>query len=319
MTYELFPAVDEDFNFPIEVRKQLAKSEQLRNLVVPMSEVQRDSLTNDELWFGRVIYNTTSEALESWKAPGVWVEHLDETYSFPQPPPFWDENYDVPVEVRQQLAKSQELRGLITPMTLGDRDNLTTQERWNGRTIFNLSLNRLEVWKSSLNNWFELLDASWNPPQTPWNNWNPVLSTYIPGFEGSEEPPVGWTSAGRYVHMDNIVNCYFVFNFYGSISSEDDTSLALEVNVPVVPVNPGGTNPLMDSMAEGRLILHIGTGVDIKSGFTEFDRGGIVLNFIDTDGVLKPVKTHHPVHWTSNMSIKGHLSYITDFDRGLGS
>jgi hypothetical protein len=44
MPYDLFPSVDENFNFPEEVRVQLAKSEQLRNLLIPMSETVRDAL-----------------------------------------------------------------------------------------------------------------------------------------------------------------------------------------------------------------------------------------------------------------------------------
>ena len=179
MPYDLFPSVDENFNFPEEVRVQLAKSEQLRNLLIPMSETVRDALSGEELWFGRTIFNTTSKKIESWTNPGVWVEYLDDTYDFPEPPPFWDENYDVPVQVRSQLAKSEQLRNMVTPMSETARNSLPVEETWNGRIIFNTTSRKLQVWFETAQGWLSVLDENNEPIQPEWWEFEPHLNYYF--------------------------------------------------------------------------------------------------------------------------------------------
>lgn len=73
--YDLYPAVDADYNFPPEVRGALAKSAELKHLIVPMTTTQRNNLAGADLWDGRVILNTTTDRLNrydegttSWKA-----------------------------------------------------------------------------------------------------------------------------------------------------------------------------------------------------------------------------------------------------------
>jgi len=68
MAYELYPAVDEVYNFPPEIRNALAISPQLRNTVIPMTTALRNSLTSGELWDGRTIANTTTDHLERYDA-----------------------------------------------------------------------------------------------------------------------------------------------------------------------------------------------------------------------------------------------------------
>lgn len=66
MAYDLYPAVDETYNFAVEVRVALAKSYELRNTVVPMTTAVRNNLTTPELWDGRVIVNTTTDHIERY-------------------------------------------------------------------------------------------------------------------------------------------------------------------------------------------------------------------------------------------------------------
>lgn len=66
MAYNLYPAVDELYNLPPEVRAALARSLELRNTIVPMSTVTRNNLLLSELWDGRVIANTTTDHLERY-------------------------------------------------------------------------------------------------------------------------------------------------------------------------------------------------------------------------------------------------------------
>lgn len=77
MAFNLFPAVDDEFNFPPQIREQLAKSPELRFLVVPMTQAQRDNLTEDELWLGRTIFNLSFNTLQTWVGtdPDPWVTY----------------------------------------------------------------------------------------------------------------------------------------------------------------------------------------------------------------------------------------------------
>lgn len=81
MSYDLYPAVDEDYLFAPAVREANALTPEFRSQVVPMTETQRNNLTGDELWTHRMIFNTTTFRINrydgsAWKelsgeAPGI--------------------------------------------------------------------------------------------------------------------------------------------------------------------------------------------------------------------------------------------------------
>ena len=74
MPYDLYPAVDENYQFPPEVRAALAVSPEMKNTVVPMTTADRNNLTADKLWDGRVIANTATDRLEQYNVElGGWV------------------------------------------------------------------------------------------------------------------------------------------------------------------------------------------------------------------------------------------------------
>jgi microcystin-dependent protein len=78
MAYDLYPAVDETYNFAPEVRQALSKSMELRNTVVPMSTTARNNLTAGERWDGRVIANTTTRRVERYDlGTATWNELLE--------------------------------------------------------------------------------------------------------------------------------------------------------------------------------------------------------------------------------------------------
>lgn len=75
MAYTLYPAVDESYAFPPEVRAKLATSVELRNTVVPMTTTLRNNLAGAELWDGRLILNTTTNLLNFYDADNLqWLE-----------------------------------------------------------------------------------------------------------------------------------------------------------------------------------------------------------------------------------------------------
>jgi hypothetical protein len=73
MPYNLYPAIDETYNFPPEVRRALSVAPELRNSITPLSNSERDNLPPAELWNGRVIANTTTNRLERYNGPtSLW-------------------------------------------------------------------------------------------------------------------------------------------------------------------------------------------------------------------------------------------------------
>ena len=68
MGYDLYPAIDENYNLPPEVRTALSNSLELRNDVEPMTTATRNNLLAGQLWDGRVIANTTTDHLERYDA-----------------------------------------------------------------------------------------------------------------------------------------------------------------------------------------------------------------------------------------------------------
>jgi microcystin-dependent protein len=74
MAYDRYPAVDEDFLFPPEVREANALAPEFRNQVVPMTQTQRNNLTGDELWNGRLVLNTTTNRIDRYDLSSTdWI------------------------------------------------------------------------------------------------------------------------------------------------------------------------------------------------------------------------------------------------------
>jgi hypothetical protein len=77
MVYALYPAVDESYAFPPEVRGALAQSVELRNMVAPMTTAQRNALSGSNLWDGRIIANLDTDCLNQYRAATfTWENHI---------------------------------------------------------------------------------------------------------------------------------------------------------------------------------------------------------------------------------------------------
>lgn len=77
MAYDLYPAVDENYDFPPEVRLALSESTELRNQIVPMDTAARNNLTGAQLWDGRMIFNTTTGSIDQYDATSATWDVLD--------------------------------------------------------------------------------------------------------------------------------------------------------------------------------------------------------------------------------------------------
>lgn len=79
MPYDRYPAVDENYLFPPEVREAQALSSEFRNQVVPLTQTQRNNLSGDDLWNGRLVLNTTTNRIDRYDATaGEWVSMTSE-------------------------------------------------------------------------------------------------------------------------------------------------------------------------------------------------------------------------------------------------
>jgi len=79
MPYDRYPAVDENFLFPPEVREANGLAPEFRNQVVPLTQTQRNNLTGDDLWNGRLILNTTTNRIDRYDlASSTWIPMTSE-------------------------------------------------------------------------------------------------------------------------------------------------------------------------------------------------------------------------------------------------
>lgn len=77
MAYDLYPAVDENYQFPPEVRLALSESSELRNQIVPMDSAARNNLTGAQLWDGRMVFNTTTGSIDQYDSTSQAWNILD--------------------------------------------------------------------------------------------------------------------------------------------------------------------------------------------------------------------------------------------------
>lgn len=297
-SYTLFPAVDENFDFPEAVRLQLANSPEFRNMIIPMSESTRDSLTVDELWIGRTIYNTTKESLESFKESNTWITYLDSAAYVPEPPLPWDENYIVPEEVRIELSKSEQLRNMVTPMTESVRDALTGIELWSGRTIYNLTIKAIETWNSSVGSWIRNLDETYVPPVNEWESWTPVLEYYADNTNLSSY----YTAVGRSIIEGGLVTAKFKISFTGTLpATTEPRILTLSLPAPV--------NEIYNIYQIGSAIFDLtasGGGrmqgcIDVLDEFR--------FHYTQANGYSAQVTNEAPLTWISGCNIQGDITY----------
>jgi hypothetical protein len=67
---------------------------------------------------------------------------------------------------------------MIVSMDHKTRSELTQDELWNGRVIFNTTIENHQVWNDEYNIWITLLNDTYVPPkvQRTWTDWDTVIS-----------------------------------------------------------------------------------------------------------------------------------------------
>lgn len=319
MSNVFFSAIDENYNFPFEIRSKLSSSFELKNLVVPMTRATRDNLKAGEVWNGRVIYNLTSKILEVFEtSQNTWVKILNTEFLPPEPKAPWDSKYILPLLVRKALSESPELRNLIIPMTNSYKLNLDQDNLWVGFTIYNIDSGLLETW----------IGTKWasgyrSDLKTNWIQCNPVLKL-IPSQTIQTYPPLPddagpilnvWSKPGEYFVKGKLV----VFKFALDWALEQFTNLNEEYRL--VPPIPPATN--MEIPSVGVLQFR---GVYGSYGTPYY----VGLSVLDPDTKLIYFELMPPAHWNEDhqpclwrlkdsepsglktANIKGHISYPCD-------
>ena len=247
-----FAGLDETKNFPVEIREQLSKSDELNSTIKPMTKTARDNLKNEDRWHGRAIYNLNKKAIEIWNSDlDKWVLSLDQEYTPPPPKPPWDYFYNLPEEVRVRLSEHDDFKNKIMSMTQGEIDALSSEEKWNGRTVYNITTKQHELWVVNpwgFGTWVSLLNDTYRPPNEnkSWLGWDP-----IPLYENNTPIPfLDWQSyvhAG-YINQNGRVSLYVRFYLTNGVVpnvSADPLSLAetgmlIKCSLPVVNTTPAG-------------------------------------------------------------------------------
>ena len=212
MVYDLFPSLDQDLNFPPEILQKLSNAPEFRSFIIPMTKSFRDNLSFDNVWHGRVIYNTTTKTLETWdEQTKSWRFSLNDNFIPPAPKYPWDKNFVLPVAVRDKLKTSEELKHFIIPISEENKRALTDTQLWVGRTVYNLTFKQLESW----------VGDSWQIYYTPKNtrawtiNWIPVIKLYpsnrILTFPGDQNS-LFYGAKGIYTITNKLVR--FGFSLY---------------------------------------------------------------------------------------------------------
>lgn len=209
-----FAGVDDNLDFPPEIRIALAASPELRNTIVSMSQAARDNLKEENLWHGRPIYNRNKKIIEIFNAEEYrWIQYFAEDSTFPVPPLPWDDQFNLPQEVIERLSQSDEFKHLIVPMPTSVRDQLSSSERWNGRTIFNTTTRSLEVWTTLTNTWSKVINADTYPYTSTWDSWNPL--GYLDDTPMRTDG-LSFTSRGKFLKQGKRITARYYIHFYNS-------------------------------------------------------------------------------------------------------
>lgn len=174
MTYELFAGVDDDYNFPPEVRAALAASTEMRNTVVPMTTTQRNNLSGAGLWDGRTILNTTTDRINRYDLGTTsWVAIADLT----------DARTTVYANAAARLAVASPYFGQHAIETDTRREYVFDGDEWQRLDTWG----DWETWVPTYNNSFILLEARYR------KNGIMVEGEWVGQFQG-------W-SAGQFVSL----------------------------------------------------------------------------------------------------------------------
>lgn len=200
MAYDLYPAVDENYNFPPEIRAALAKAIELRNQVISMTEAERNNLTSEELWNGRVIINSTTQRLNRYDA-----------------------------QIQDWVIISEESDAILSFNEIA-RDNLTGPDLWDGRLILNTTTNRINRYDEASSSWtfvVEPLDLKLLLTDTV----VPLVASRSPSLGVSEE-----AARADHVHpMTSTTSVMEVFTSSGVWTMPENTTM-----IDVILVGAGG-------------------------------------------------------------------------------
>lgn len=300
MDLVLFAAVDDDLKFPPEIVSSLSTSEELRNIVIPMSHATRENLGEDDLWPGRSIFNTTKKTLEFWDQ--YWVQLATEP-----PPPVsigWDEGFVDQTPARIQLALSPEFRNMVIPLSQANIDRIHASDLWDGRIIYNKTRRSLQKWSASHDAWLNILDETYvqAPPET--------ISDYIYRGPGSDT----WSFSSGIVPYDisgfiqqHKINKKVVVNYRFSRSSsiDRDTPSGAEfmLKLPTLGKASNATTIGPACIYRGSTRLH---GRTIKLANENYIR----IEYQGNDGKSHRLKDNAPFStWNTDDTIYGQLIY----------
>lgn len=103
------PPWDDSYTLPEIVRSRISEHEEFKNKIVPMTQAVINSLSPEEIWAGRVIYNISAKKHQLWVVNpwgfGTWIDILNDTYVPPNenkswigwdPVPKYENNTDIP-------------------------------------------------------------------------------------------------------------------------------------------------------------------------------------------------------------------------------
>jgi hypothetical protein len=303
MGVPLFAGVDSEKNFPPEIRTKLAKSDELKSTVFPMSESTKDNLFDIDKWHGRTIYNLTKKAIETWdNSSKSWKLILNTEFTPPEPIAPWDRYYVLPEEVRDRLALSEDFKHVVVSLDYRVIDDLLPEELWDGRVIFNTTTEQYQFWNADLEIWIKLLDSTYIPHKTQ--------RVYL-SYDGEVSLSNGQILEllyGSFFYLNQ--NGRVSLSFYFTLDVEDltETEFGIRASLPLVNSAPlgftsfgfGYLDRYLDSQRITSDIIMLLNGGEQYVSFYNYDayNNGTVLN---------PVT--HDTNYNNYINIGGTLKY----------
>lgn len=224
--------------------------------------------------------------------------------------PAVDENLKFPPEIITALSLEDKLKSTVMPMTTTQRNSLTGAALWDGRTILNTTLDRIQHYDVGTASWLSAADVSDVPA---------LATTGTPaGLSGTAARGTATTSArSDHVHPTAVAQVYTptLTNMtlgngsrYGEYIQYGQLVMFMARfilgSTSAIAANPRFSMPTSLSVAYQMQAKMVDNGTSTLTAVAEPDASGVYVYGIGTNGAIYQVNATSPFTWVNGDSIE---------------